>query len=121
MAKLTGMTVDLARQIWEHRQALADLMKQRKKSGAAGGELAFAGWGKAMSSGLTRMGAPLGTPIPGIWQRMSHDPSLLPPSLRPAGIVINGGIHLHGVQNVPQLENELAKRTKARAHTRRGP
>jgi hypothetical protein len=36
------------------------------------------------------------------------------------GLTINGGIHLHGVQNVQQLENALAKRKKQRAHARRG-
>jgi hypothetical protein len=35
------------------------------------------------------------------------------------GIVVNGGIHLHGIQNVKELENALAKRTKQRAHKRR--
>jgi hypothetical protein len=37
-----------------------------------------------------------------------------------SGVVVNGGIHLHGVQNVKQLEEELAKRRKQRAHARRG-
>ncbi len=37
----------------------------------------------------------------------------------PTGIVVNGGIHLHGIQNVKELENALAKRTKQRAHKRR--
>jgi hypothetical protein len=35
------------------------------------------------------------------------------------GVTINGGVHLHGVQNVKQLENELAKRNRQRAHARR--
>jgi hypothetical protein len=39
---------------------------------------------------------------------------------RPGGaLVIQGGIHLHGVQNVKELENELARRRKQRAHARR--
>jgi hypothetical protein len=33
--------------------------------------------------------------------------------------VIAGGVHLHGIQNVGQLENELARRSKQRAHQRR--
>jgi hypothetical protein len=36
------------------------------------------------------------------------------------GVVVNGGLHLHGVQNVKQLEDELHKRAKARPHVRRG-
>jgi hypothetical protein len=36
------------------------------------------------------------------------------------GLVINGGIHLHGVQDVKALENQLAKRAKQRGHARRG-
>jgi hypothetical protein len=36
------------------------------------------------------------------------------------GVQINGGVHLHGVQNIKQMEEELAKRAKARPHTRRG-
>jgi hypothetical protein len=36
------------------------------------------------------------------------------------GVTINGGIHLHGVQDVKALENALAKRAKQRAHARRG-
>jgi len=36
-------------------------------------------------------------------------------------LTINGGIHLHGVQNVPQLENELVKHAKTRPQPRRGP
>jgi hypothetical protein len=35
------------------------------------------------------------------------------------GITIAGGVHLHGIQNVGQLENELARRSKQRAHQRR--
>ncbi len=34
-------------------------------------------------------------------------------------IVVQGGIHLHGIQNVQQLENELAKRKKQRGRQRR--
>jgi hypothetical protein len=37
-----------------------------------------------------------------------------------AGITIHGGVHVHGVQDVAALENQLVKRAKARAHTRRG-
>jgi hypothetical protein len=37
-----------------------------------------------------------------------------------SSITVTGGIHLHGVQNVPQLENELHKRAAARPQTRRG-
>jgi hypothetical protein len=36
------------------------------------------------------------------------------------GIVINGGLHLHGIQDVKALENALAKRRKQRAHARGG-
>jgi hypothetical protein len=36
------------------------------------------------------------------------------------GVVISGGVHLHGIQNVGQLENELTRRSKQRAHHRRG-
>lgn len=35
------------------------------------------------------------------------------------GIVINGGVHLHGVQDMKALENAMAKRAKQRAHARR--
>ena len=34
--------------------------------------------------------------------------------------VINGGVHLHGVQDVPAFEGELVKRSQARGHVRRG-
>jgi hypothetical protein len=37
-----------------------------------------------------------------------------------AGIVIHGGVHMHGVQDVAGLENQITKRAKARPHTRRG-
>jgi hypothetical protein len=37
-----------------------------------------------------------------------------------AGLVINGGVHMHGVHDVAGLENELAKRAKARPAIRRG-
>jgi len=37
-----------------------------------------------------------------------------------AGVTINGGVHMHGVQDVPGLENQIAKRAKARPHVRRG-
>jgi hypothetical protein len=37
-----------------------------------------------------------------------------------AHIVINGGLNLHGVQNVPALEQEIVRRAKARPQTRRG-
>jgi hypothetical protein len=37
-----------------------------------------------------------------------------------AGITIHGGVHMHGVQDVPGLENQLAKRAKARPFVRRG-
>lgn len=36
------------------------------------------------------------------------------------GIVINGGIHLHGVQDIRKLENELLARQKSRPNKRRG-
>ena len=36
------------------------------------------------------------------------------------GIVIHGGVHMHGVQDVAGLENQITKRAKARPHTRRG-
>lgn len=35
------------------------------------------------------------------------------------GIVITGGVHLHGVQSVQDMENQLAKRRKQRARQRR--
>jgi hypothetical protein len=38
-----------------------------------------------------------------------------------AGITINGGLHLHGVQDVRGLENQLTRRTQQRPQTRRGP
>jgi hypothetical protein len=41
-------------------------------------------------------------------------------SIAAAGITINGGVHLHGVQDVPAFENALTKRGKQRAHRRRG-
>jgi hypothetical protein len=37
-----------------------------------------------------------------------------------AGVTIHGGVHMHGVQDVPGLENQIAKRAKARPHVRRG-
>jgi hypothetical protein len=37
-----------------------------------------------------------------------------------SSVTINGGLHLHGVQNVQQLEEELVKRAKQRPHARRG-
>ncbi len=36
------------------------------------------------------------------------------------GVIINGGLHLHGIQDVKALENALAKRRKQRAHARGG-
>lgn len=35
------------------------------------------------------------------------------------GVVISGGVHLHGIQNVSQLENELQRRAKQRSQPRR--
>jgi murein DD-endopeptidase MepM/ murein hydrolase activator NlpD len=37
-----------------------------------------------------------------------------------AGVTIHGGVHMHGVQDVAGLENQLAKRAKARPAIRRG-
>jgi hypothetical protein len=37
-----------------------------------------------------------------------------------AGVTIHGGVHMHGVHDVAGLENELAKRAKARPAIRRG-
>jgi hypothetical protein len=39
---------------------------------------------------------------------------------RGGGVVINGGVHLHGVQDMTQLENQLEARAKARPKVRRG-
>jgi hypothetical protein len=39
---------------------------------------------------------------------------------RSGGVVINGGVHLHGVQDMAQLENQLEARAKARPKVRRG-
>jgi hypothetical protein len=36
-------------------------------------------------------------------------------------VTINGGLHLHGVQDVRGLEQQLTKRTQQRPQTRRGP
>jgi len=36
------------------------------------------------------------------------------------GITIQGGVHLHGVQNVRELEDNLARRASQRARVRRG-
>ena len=36
------------------------------------------------------------------------------------GLVINGGLHLHGIQDVTKLENELEARAKRRPRPRRG-
>ena len=36
------------------------------------------------------------------------------------GVVIHGGLHLHGIQDVTQLENELEARAKRRPRPRRG-
>jgi hypothetical protein len=37
-----------------------------------------------------------------------------------ARITINGGLHLHGIQDVNALETQLTKRAKGRPHVRRG-
>jgi hypothetical protein len=39
---------------------------------------------------------------------------------RGGGVVINGGVHLHGIQDMQQLENQLEARAKARPKVRRG-
>jgi len=36
------------------------------------------------------------------------------------GIVINGGVHLHDINDVPKMENEIFKRAKTRPTPRRG-
>jgi hypothetical protein len=36
------------------------------------------------------------------------------------GIVINGGVHMHGVQDMAALENEIARRARQRSYRRRG-
>lgn len=36
------------------------------------------------------------------------------------GVVISGDVHVHGVHDIKAFENEIAKRAKARPHTRRG-
>lgn len=41
-------------------------------------------------------------------------------ALAGAGVVIQGDLHLHGVQDVPGMENQLHKRAKGRPATRRG-
>jgi hypothetical protein len=35
-------------------------------------------------------------------------------ALAAGGVTVNGGVHLHGVQNVRQLEDELSKRARSR-------
>lgn len=54
-------------------------------------------------------------------------PGATAPAAQPAfglagggGLTINGGLHLHGVQNIRQLEDELEKRARSRAAIRRG-
>jgi hypothetical protein len=56
--------------------------------------------------------------------RLDRMPPLLPlaDARHPyAGITINGGLHLHGVQDVRGLETQLTRRTQQRPQTRRGP
>src|SRR5580765_5072620 len=118
-ARLTGLTVDIARQIFEHRQALSDLMKQK----ATQQQPAFAGSiFRQAAEQLTIGGQRLAASGTGAQfrqlTRLGVTPSTLPGRLQP--ITINGGLHLHGVQNVAQLESELQKRTRTRPQPRRG-
>jgi putative Ca2+/H+ antiporter (TMEM165/GDT1 family) len=123
--RLTGLTVDLARKLFETRQQLKDVRgqqgQQKLKKGAFTDLMQFdpdevlGGWAndprraaamRAQGFGLFRTpaGAVTRSAGPGVGRV----------------ITINGGLHLHGVQNVAQLETELMKRSKQRPTPRRG-
>jgi putative Ca2+/H+ antiporter (TMEM165/GDT1 family) len=122
--RLTGLTVDLARKLFETQQQLKDVRGQQQKQGKKGAftdlmqfdpDEVLGGWAndprraaamRAQGFGLFRTpaGAVTRSAGPGVGRV----------------ITINGGLHLHGVQNVAQLENELTKRAKQRPTPRRG-
>lgn len=124
--KVTGMTLELAEQIFDARARLAeDLKKQREQERGLNQMRLLPVWSILSSAGadltasqrrrLTR--ALSGVAAGGVARTFAAPGLALPTG---GGMTVHGGIHLHGVQNVPQLENELAKRHKARPHRRRG-
>jgi hypothetical protein len=50
---------------------------------------------------------------------VGHTPAFAGGGVR-GGVNIHGDVHVHGVQDIGKLENQLTKRAKARAHVRRG-
>jgi hypothetical protein len=109
--KATGSTLDLQRQLFQQQQQLKDLRQQQRK---AGGRPPF--WDATW------------TPAPKFAKAAA--PALVVPTMPMAfagahgapvgGVTINGGVNLYGIQDVPQLEDELLKRAGSRPQTRRG-
>jgi hypothetical protein len=117
-------TAEQARAIWEQQQEITRIRKEmaRDQSGGtlfrpvnANAFIQSLGLGlspdqvRRLRAGIVQFG-PGGT-LPG-----QHTGAFA----LAGGVQINGGVHLHGVQNTKQMEEELAKRAKARPHTRRG-
>jgi hypothetical protein len=86
----------------------AQKKRRKKKTDILAG---FTGLGSVLQSGLTRQGTPIGMPLP-----KPLTQAQLPARLQ----VQTMNVHLHGVQNVKQLEDELGKLAKQRAQPRRG-
>jgi len=95
--------------------------------GGAGGGAGGGRFGKALgAAGAVVVGAPLVAAavrkIPGWDNAMKGFGGKLFDVTHPGSgaISIQGGLHVHGVQNTRQLENELQKRMRGRPHRRRG-
>ncbi len=111
-------TAEEAQAIWEQQQKINDLLK---KMAGSNQQLKF----HRLSA------AQLAAQVPGLSpaQRRALAISLAGSGggtgayfthPRSGQFVINGGVHLHGVQDVKGLEDELARRAKTRPQVRRG-
>jgi DNA-binding FrmR family transcriptional regulator len=124
---LSGSLGAVGRDVRDHIAQILATTRQQLQQGAGGdvtrfrhasSEAILAALGPGLTSAqrrralaaLSMVGA--GGTVPGL-----HSQSF---ALAGAGVVVNGDVHVHGVTNTKQLEQELTKRSKGRPHTRRG-
>ncbi len=58
--------------------------------------------------------------LSGLGPNLTVPPSHTPAFSAATGVTVNGDVHVHGVTNLRQLEEQITKRSKARPNTRRG-
>jgi hypothetical protein len=118
--KAEGRKLELVSELWRQQQKLKGLLKQRPKVDpeqfvqfGGGPKMRIDWWNDPEGLRLAKQAGVSGINVPG------RTPGLSKPAVGGSVITI-GNLNLHGIQDVPALEDELVKRSKQRPQPRRG-